>query len=103
MSVSRNAKSVKRVASILTPDVDEDAIDMAVEIVEAVLDIEGDRDQWALIARLDPQSPYLGVGTWTTKNQAMKAATKLVGSTPDREGTGSLVLPLKKPDWLDNI
>jgi hypothetical protein len=100
--VSRNSKAVKTVASILTPDVDDDALDMAVEIVEAVLNIESDRDQWAVIARTDPQAPYLGVGTWTTKNQAMKAAAKLCGSTPDRTGTGSLVLPLRKPDWLEN-
>lgn len=101
--VGRNSKSVKAVASILTPDDSEEAIDMAVEIVETVLTIESKRDQWALVARLDPDTPYLGVGTWTTKNQAMKAAAKLCGSTPNREGTGSLVLPLKQPEWLDTI
>lgn len=103
MSVSRNSKSVRTVASILTPEASEDAIDMAIEIVEAVLKIEGERDQWAVVARTDPQAPYLGVGTWTTKNQAMQAAQKLCGSVSDRTRTGALVLPLKKPDWLDDI
>lgn len=76
---------------------------MAVEIVEAVLSIEQGKDQWAVVARTDPQAPYLGVGTWTTKNQAMKAAARLVGSTSDRQGTGSLVLPLRPPSWLDTF
>jgi len=100
---SRNSKSVKAVAKILEPDPSDEAIDMAVEIVDAVLEIEQARDKWAIVARLDPKTPILGVGTWTTEKPARTAAQKLCGSTEDRTGTGLVVIPLKKPEWLANL
>jgi len=101
--VSRNNKAVKTVAKILTPDDSEEAIDMAMEIVDAVLEIEQAREKWAIVARLDPKTPIMGVGTWTTEKPAKTAAEKLCGSTEDRTGTGLVVIPLKKPEWLANL
>ena len=46
---SRNSKSVKAVAKILEPEPSEEAIDMAIEIVDAVLEIEQARDKWATV------------------------------------------------------
>lgn len=100
---SRNSRSVKAVAKILEPEPSEEAIDMAIEIVDAVLEIEQARDKWAVVARLDPNTPIMGVGTWTTELPAKTAAEKLCGSTPDRTGTGYVVIPLKKPEWLANL
>jgi hypothetical protein len=94
---------VKAVARILESEPSDEAIDMAVEIVEAVENIQDDRKQWAVIARLDPGTPIMGMGTYTTENQATKAASKLVGSTQDRTGCGHIVIPLKPRDWIDNI
>ena len=101
--VSRNSKSVKKVAKILTPDDSEEAIEMAMEIVDAVLEIEEARERWAVVARLDPKTPIMGIGTWSTEKPARTAAQKLCGSTEDRTGTGYVVIPLKKPEWLANL
>ena len=49
---SRNSKSVKTV-KILEPEPSEEAIDMAMEIVDAVLEIEQGRERWAIVARSD--------------------------------------------------
>jgi hypothetical protein len=101
--VARNSKTVKAVALILENPPGDEAIDMAVEIVEAVENIQDDRKQWAVVARLDPGTPIMGMGTYTTEKQAAKAASKLVGSTQDRTGCGHIVIPLKPRDWIDGI
>ena len=101
--VARNSKTVKAVALILENPPSEQAVDMAVEIVEAVEEIQDDRKQWAVVARLDPGTPIMGMGTFTTERAAVKAASKLVGSTQDRTGCGHIVIPLKPRDWIDSL
>jgi len=100
---SRNSRSVKAVAKILEPEPNEEAIEMAMEIVDAVMEIEQGRERWAIVARLDPKTPILGIGTWTTEKPARTAAKKLCGSTEDRTGTGLEVIRLRNPEWLANL
>ena len=83
---SRNSKSVKTAAKILEPEPSEEAIDMAMEIVDAVLEIEQGRERWAIVARLDPKTPILGIGTWTTE----KPARQRQRSCADQPKTGQV-------------
>jgi len=97
-------REVRAVASVLDPAVSEDALAMAVEAIEALDVVRGTKDQWIVVARPLANGPYVAIGTWTTKKQAMKASESLCSAhrTP-QPGTGMMVMPMNHPSWLDKL
>lgn len=94
---------VKLVAKMMDPDVSEDAMELARNIIDALDAARADREQWLVSARTMREGPTLTVGPWSTKNQALKAAGKIAfaddpNSTP---GLGWLVHKMYPPGWLD--
>jgi len=62
-----------------------------------------DREYWLVSARTMRDGPALTVGPFSTKNQAVKAASKLAfaddpASTP---GLGYLIHKMNPPSWLE--
>lgn len=97
-------RELRAVAGVLDPSVSEDALDMAREVIEALDAVRSTKDQWIVVARPLANGPYLAVGSWTTKKQAMKASESLCSahSTPT-PGTGMMVMPMRQPEWLDKL
>lgn len=97
-------REVRAVASILDPDQSDEAMDMAREAIEALDTVRAGKDQWIVVARPMANGPYLAVGTWTTKKQAMKASESLVSAhRTETPGTGMIVMPMNHPSWLDKL
>lgn len=97
-------RELRAVANILDPNLSDEAMDMAREVVEKLDDVRSSKDQWIVVARPMANGPDLAVGTWTTKRQAMKASESLVSAhrTPT-PGTGMIVMPMYHPSWLEKL
>lgn len=81
----------------------EDAKVLAKEMITKLDESRQDVEQWILSAKTSSKGPSISVGPWTTKNQAVKAASKLAfdddpNTTP---GVGYLIHRLQHPVWLD--
>lgn len=94
---------VKLVAKMMDPDVSQESMDLARDIIEALDEARQDREYWLLSARTLKDAPTITVGPFSTKNQALKAASRLAfaddpATTP---GVGALIHNMKPPVWLD--
>lgn len=97
-------REIKAVASVLDPELSEEAKDMAVEVIEALDKVRDDKDQWIVVARPLADGPYVSVGSWTTKRQAMRATQSLVSAhVRQTPGVGMMVMPMYHPAWLDTL
>lgn len=97
-------REIKAVASILDPTLSDEAKDMAVEVIEALDKVRDTKDQWIVVARPLAGGPYVSVGAWTTKRQAMRATESFVSAHKEHEpGTGMMVMPMRHPEWLDTL
>lgn len=97
-------REIKAVASILDPSVSDEAKDMAVEVIEALDKVREKKDQWIVVARPLAEGPYVSVGSWTTKRQAMRASESFVSAHREHApGTGLVVMPMRHPEWLDTL
>ena len=80
----------------------DDVEDAAKAAIEAYESVNGKRDQWIVVARPMRDGPYVAVGSWTTKNQAMKASRVFVSAhKDDTTGTGLIVMPMYQPEWVE--
>jgi len=97
-------REMRAVARVLDSDMSDDAMDMAREAIEALDEVRVTKDQWIVVARVMAGGPYLAVGPWTTKKQAMKASESLCSAHKEpTPGTGMIVMPMNQPAWLDKL
>lgn len=94
---------INLVAKMMDPECSEDAKALARDIIEALDESRADREWWLVSARTLKDAPTITVGPFSTKNQAMKAASRIAfaddpATTP---GLGALIHNMKPPAWLD--
>jgi phosphoribosylcarboxyaminoimidazole (NCAIR) mutase len=96
---------VKLLAKMMDPTCSDDALDLAKEMIEALDASRTKRDMWIVSARTMKNAPVITVGVFSTKNQAMKAAST-IPFCDDPEvtpGVGALIHNMKPPEWLAAI
>lgn len=91
------------VAKMMDPECSDDAKALARDIIEALDEARSDREAWLVSARTLRNGPSLTVGPFSTKNQAVKAASKIAfaddpNTTP---GLGYLIHKMNPPSWLN--
>lgn len=94
---------INLVASMMDPECSDDAKALARDIIEALDESRSDREWWLVSARTLRDGPAVTVGPYSTRNQALKAASRLAfaddpNTTP---GLGYLVHMMKPPTWLE--
>lgn len=96
---------VSLVAKMMDPEASDDAKDLARDIIDALDEARSDREWWLVSARTIKDGPSITVGPYSTRNQAVKAASKIAfaddpNTTP---GLGYLVHKMNPPSWLDKL
>lgn len=93
---------VKLVAKLMDPEISEDSMDLAREIIEALDQARQDRDAWVVVARTMKDGPVLTVGPFSTVLQASKAMHKIPFADLG-EGVGARLAPLRTTKWIDEL
>jgi hypothetical protein len=96
---------IKLVAKMMDPDISDEAKALAKEIIVALDTARQENDQWSIMARTMKGGPYLAIGPFSTKNQAMKGLKRVAFAddpmtTP---GVGAWVGKMYQPPWLDRM
>lgn len=94
---------VNLLAKMMDPEVSDDAKALAKDMVDALDEARSDRDYWLVSARTMRDGPALTVGPFSTKNQAVKAASKLAFADDPNltPGLGYLIHKMNPPSWLE--
>lgn len=78
--------------------------DAAKAAIEAYEEVNRSRDQWIVVAKPLRNGPLVGVGPWTTRNQAEKASESFVSAHRDsNEGTGMAVVKMHHTEWIKKL
>jgi hypothetical protein len=90
---------------MMDPECSDDAKSLARDIIDALDEARSDREWWLVSARTLKDGPSITVGPYSTRNQALKAASRIAfaddpATTP---GLGYLVHMMKPPSWLDRF
>ena len=94
-------REIKAVVEALSREFD-DIEDAARAAITALDEVRVTKDQWIVVARPLAGGPYVAVGPWTTKNQALKASRSFVSAhKDDNSGTGLVVMSMNQPEWID--
>lgn len=96
---------VKLVAELMDPNLSEESVLLAREIIEALDQSRKEREQWIVAARTMKNGPHIMVGPFSTKNQAVKGYKKLayVDDPNTTPGVGAVICKMYHPVWLDSL
>lgn len=101
--VKPSPRELRAVADVLSKEWDDVEV-AAREVINALDDVRGTKDQWIVVARPLADGPYLAVGPWTTRNQASKAGETIVSAHKEpTPGTGRIVMQMNHPSWLAKL
>lgn len=96
---------VKLLAKMMDPDVSDDALALAKDMIEALDKSREDRDSWLASARTMKGGPIVTVGPFSTQTQAMKAMGKIpfADDPATTEGLGAMIHKMHPPKWLEDL